>query len=130
MKHNTAHVNGRRDRRSELGMTLIEIMVVTLIMAMMSAGIAVAVMNHLETARKNTAKTTVKTLKTASNLYMMQNPGSCPDFETLLGAGMIEQNTEQTDPWKTPYFFECSDEKLDIFSAGKDRREGTNDDIR
>jgi prepilin-type N-terminal cleavage/methylation domain-containing protein len=129
-KRKTMKRNRRRAKAQE-GMTLIEIMVVSLIMAMMSAGIAVAVMKHLEDARGNTAKTTVKTLMTASNLFLMQNPGECPSFETLLNEGMIERNTEQADPWKTPYFIVCNDNaELDIFSAGKDKREGTDDDIR
>lgn len=122
--------NRKRKTTGMEGMTLIEIMVVTLIMAMMSAGIAVAVMRHLETARRDVAKTAVRTLKTASNLFLMQNPGECPGIERLIAEGMIEPNTEQKDPWKTPYFFNCTDDGVEIFSAGKDKQEGTDDDIR
>ena len=119
----------KRNAKGMEGMTLIEIMVVTLIMAMMSAGIAVAVMKHLETARRDVAKTAVRTLRTATNLFMMQNPGECPSIERLIEDGMIEPNTEKVDPWKTPYFIQCEGETTSIFSAGKDKQEGTDDDI-
>ena len=59
----------RRNRQS--GITLIEIMVVTLIMALVMGTIAIGAMKHLETARKETAKREIKTIKTAAKMFQM-----------------------------------------------------------
>lgn len=130
MKAKLKNRNSGITTERQIGMTLIEIMVVTLIMALISSGIAVAVMNHLVTVRKETAKTDIKALKTAAQIYYMQNQEECPNVDLLVAEGMIEDDTRRVDPWSTPYFFECADSKISVFSAGPDKREATEDDIR
>lgn len=127
--HRDSHSQRSRAPRQQ-GMTLIEIMVVTLIMALISTGIAVAVMNHLVTVRKETAKTDIRALKTAAKIYAIQTPGTCPDIDTLVAEGMIEDDTRRADPWETPYIFECSGSKVAVYSAGPDKQDGTEDDVR
>ena len=130
MTANIEHRKRQAAAQHQQGMTLIEIMVVTLIMALISSGIAVAVMNHLTTVRKETAKTDIRALKTAAKIYAIQSQGECPSIEILVAEGMIEDDTRRADPWNTPYIFDCADAKIAVFSAGPDKLEGTEDDIR
>jgi prepilin-type N-terminal cleavage/methylation domain-containing protein len=130
MKKRLGKMTTKQNEDAQSGMTLIEIMVVTLIMALISSGIAVAVMHHLDEARKLTAQSEVKTLRSAARLYLAQNPRKCPTVEILLEEGIIEDDTRTVDPWETPYIFHCSDSKVVAASAGPDKIEGTEDDLR
>ena len=110
-------------------MTLIEIMVVTLIIALMSGGIAVAAIKYFEGVKKDIAKTDVKTLKTAVGVYALRGGERCPSLESLLEEEIIESDTRLEDPWKTPFVIDCEGPRPTVFSAGPDKEAGTEDDI-
>ena len=123
--------NKRKKRRiKQSGMTLIEIMVVTLIIALMSTGVAVAVINVFDDTKLDIARGDVKTLKTAVKLYSLRSSSACPSVEDLVEEEIIEPDTRREDPWETQYIIECAGSRADVFSAGPDKTSGTEDDIR
>jgi hypothetical protein len=52
---------------------------------------------------------------------------SCP--RTPLDLNEYMNNKNLLDPWGTTYQFYCTDNHLDVLSAGEDRRFGTGDDV-
>ena len=117
--------------RSQLGMTLIEIMIVVIIMAMIATGVAVAVMPQLEKSRIKTAKTDVAALRAAVQLYLAETPGKCPSVEDLKSERLLDQGKRTTDPWDKDFIITFPDgEDPDVYSMGPDMQEGSEDDIR
>ena len=116
---------------AELGMTLIEIMIVVIIMAMNATGVAVAVMPQLEKSRIKTAQTDVAAIRSAVQLYLAETPGKCPSIEDLKSERLLDQAKRTTDPWDKEFVITCPDgEDPDVYSMGPDMQEGTEDDIR
>ena len=112
------------------GMTLIEIMIVVIIMALIATGVAVAVMPRLRKAEIKTAETDVQAIRTAVQLYMAENKGNCPSMEDLKGE-YLDKSKRTTDPWDKEFTINCADgEDPDVYSSGPDKQEGTEDDIR
>ncbi|MDJ0763745.1 MAG: type II secretion system protein GspG [Myxococcota bacterium] len=122
-----------RKRRyvAEQGMTLIEIMIVVIIMAMIATGVAVAVIPRLEKARVDSAKSDVAAIRTAVQLYLAENPGKCPSIDDLKTERYLDQGKRTTDPWDKDFLISCSEgDDPDVFSMGPDMQEGTEDDVR
>jgi general secretion pathway protein G len=117
-------------RRSELGLTLIEIMIVVIIMAMIATGVAVAVMPRLEKARVEQTKSDVAALRTAVQLYMAENAGACPSVDDLKNERYIDKDKRTVDPWEKDFIVNCVDGDAEVFSMGPDGQEGTEDDVR
>ncbi len=121
----------RREKRIEQrGMTLIEIMVVIIIMAMIATGVSVAVMRQSIEAKKRTAKTDVMGFGTAAMLYVIQNSGECPDTGQLIEGGYLNPKTRTRDPWNQEFSISCDGDEIDVISSGPDKLPGTEDDIR
>jgi general secretion pathway protein G len=118
-------------RAAQTGMTLIEIMIVVIIMAMIATGVAVAVMPQYEKSQINAAKTDVAAIRNAVNLYRLDNPGECPSsVDDLVTEEVLDKNTRTVDPWKSEFVINCSaGEEPDVLSLGPDMQEGTEDDI-
>jgi general secretion pathway protein G len=113
------------------GMTLIEIMIVVIIMAMIATGVAVAVIPRLEKARIDTAKSNVSAIRTAVQLYLAENANKCPSMDELLNERYLDKGKSTRDPWDREFTITCQPgEDPDVFSAGPDGQEGTEDDVR
>ncbi len=114
-------------RTRRLGMTLIEIMLVVVIMAMIASAVAYAVLPMGDDANKKLARQGVLSLTNVAEMYTMQHPAEgCPaleDLRPLLGRG-----SSLEDPWGTRYALLCEDTPV-ARSAGPDREHGTADDI-
>ncbi|MCP4599949.1 MAG: prepilin-type N-terminal cleavage/methylation domain-containing protein [Proteobacteria bacterium] len=116
---------------AEGGMTLIEIMIVVIIMAMIATGVAVAVLPRLEKARIDSAKSDVAAIRTAVQLYLAENPGKCPSMEDLKDEKYLDKGKRTTDPWEKEFTINCVEgDDPDVFSMGPDMQEGTEDDVR
>ncbi len=111
------------------GMTLIEIMIVVIIMAMISSGVAIAVMKNLKDAQIKQTKTDVRAVRTAAFLFRANQPRKCPDVRQLREEGYLEKNAREKDPWDTDFVVNCSDLEIDVYSFGPDLEEHTDDDI-
>ncbi len=121
-------------RRGQRGMTLIEIMVVVTIMALMATAVSVSVVKVMDNARENTAKTDIKSLAQALDMYYMTE-GEYPNQSEGIGAaaGYLSGGKIKDDPWNTPYYYQNpgrrNSDGYDVCSSGPDKREGTEDDI-
>jgi len=116
---------------AERGMSLIEIMIVVIIMAMIATGVAVAVIPRFQASQIDAAKTDVAAIRTAAQLYMVQNPGKCPTVEDLKTERYLDKNKRLVDPWDKEFVINCDGDSgdLEVFSTGPDMQEGGDDDI-
>ncbi|HEY8428331.1 MAG TPA: type II secretion system protein [Sandaracinaceae bacterium] len=118
-------------RRRRAGMTLVEIMIVVIIMALIATGVAVAVMPQLERAKIRDTQTGVAAVRGAAEMYLADSPGNdCPSVEDLVEGGFLNRNTRTTDAWDNEFSIECDGTDVIVTSAGPDGQMGTEDDIR
>lgn len=122
------------------GFTLIEMMVVVVIIALLSALLVPRIMGRPDEARLAKAKQDVIALETALDLYRLDN-GFYPT--TLQGLKALVQKPTQTpipknykkggyikrlpnDPWGHPYQYRYPGQMLevDVFSLGRDGKPG------
>lgn len=135
----------RRVRRScgKRAFTFIEIMMVVLIIGMLAAIVMPRMAHQAEKARIAKAKAEMTGFATALNLYEM-DLGEFPTTDQGLDAlvhrpsDVDESKWEKRldsvpkDPWGSAYIYRCPGENgddYDLFSAGHDKKEGTDDDI-
>lgn len=131
--------------RKEDGFTLLEIMLVVMIIALL-AGSAIYMMGgNLGYAQSVRVKTDIQNLTTQLKLYQAMN-GFLPTTEQGLQALSKRPDTDPkptqwrvlmdrvpVDPWQQPYIYENpgkhNPDSFDLYSAGPDRKPGTDDDI-
>ncbi|MCA9602391.1 MAG: type II secretion system protein GspG [Myxococcales bacterium] len=126
-----ARLRARRHRRLSRreGMTLIEIMVVVIIMAMIAAAVGVAVFPMFGKAKIKQAKTDTKTLQSAVELFLVNGGEGCPTVDDMLQSGELKKGTNTEDPWGTAFQINCEGDDVTVTSAGPDKQFGTEDDI-
>jgi general secretion pathway protein G len=105
--------------QAERGMTLIEIMIVIIIMAMIATGVSLAVMKQLDKSRIKDAKMGACTIRSAVQLYLAENPNKCPSLEDLTG-GYLDSKKRVQDPWNQDYVIECDGDEPAVYSLGSD----------
>jgi general secretion pathway protein G len=118
--------------RSQLGMTLIEIMVVVAILGLLAGAFTVAYFKYFRESKKKIAVQAIESVEQAVQLYMLENNGECPtDLADLRKEKYLKRSPK--DPWGEDFVFKCPGEQntegADIFSKGPDKQEGTDDDI-
>lgn len=130
------------------GMTLIEIMVVLAIMGVIMALVGVNVMDRLAKAKVQAAGAQIKTFEDALEQYHLDNdayPSTEQGLEALVvkpSSGRIPKNYPSKgylkggkvpkDPWGEEYTYYSpgtQGHEYEIYSKGKDRQEGTEDDV-
>ena len=121
--------------RSQLGITLLEIMIVLAIIGLVMAFlVGPRIMRMFSDSKESLAKTEVKTLAFQNYVeWTTKNPGkSCPgNIGELAKLG----NKNAKDPWGTDYQMKCAGKgapagvPFGIVSAGADKQFGTKDDI-
>lgn len=127
------------------GFTLLEIMLVVMIIALLAGSAIFFLGDNLGIAQETRVKGDLQTISTSLMVYQGVN-GTLPSTEQGLKALVTRPDSEprptswrQTlkevplDPWKRPYMFESPGQKnpdnYDLFSAGKDGKPRTADDI-
>ncbi len=113
----------------ELGMTLIEIMIVVVIMASIATAVAVSVMKQKEIADYKLARIEVAAIGAAIDLSRLNGYRDCPTARWLIDEDYLRDCSPE-DPWGTDYVIRCDGQDIDVYSAGPDGAEGTEDDIR
>lgn len=108
---------------AQRGMTLIEIMIVIIIMAMIATGVSLAVVKQLDKSRIKDARMGACTVRSAVQLYMADHPRQCPSLEDLTD-GYLDSKKRVQDPWNQDYTIECESDDPDVYSAGPDGEGG------
>jgi general secretion pathway protein G len=117
-------------RLRQQAMTLTEIMIVIIIMAMIAAAVGAAVIPKLNQAKVSTARTDAQAVRSAVEGYMMANTtNDCPTIDELLEQGELRRGSRTTDPWNNAFKIECTRDGADVTSAGPDGEWGSDDDI-
>lgn len=133
------HLARPRRNAASRGMTLVEIMVVVVIIALVTGVVGVAVFGRLEKARRDVAKTQLRTLSDALELYklsMRQYPGTAEGLGALTQPKGGEKpfiNSLPKDPWGNDYVYifpgQHNSGSFDLMSYGADGVQGGDDDI-
>ncbi len=130
----TAASNRRRSRLRQLGMTLLEIMIVLAILALvMGLLVGPQVMKLFTEGKGDIARAGVKKLAYESYPQWASRPantGKCPTVQQL-----AEYGGSVKDPFGEEYVIKCNDLPagavgIAVLSKGEDKREGTGDDIK
>jgi general secretion pathway protein G len=114
----------------QAGMTLIEIMIVVVIMALVATGVGIAVIPQLQKAKIKQSESAVETVRSAVQLYMATNNAECATMQQLIEDKAIDKSKATTDPWDREYRIECDGTEVTVISAGPDGQYETEDDIK
>lgn len=122
----------------ESGFTLLEVMIVLIIVAILSALVAVNVMGRPDEAKVTATKTNISTIQGALKMYRLDN-GAYPTTEQGLKA-LVERPTAPPVPaswtqggylsapaedgWGKPYAYDSDGSVFTIRSLGKDGKPG------
>ncbi|PKN28101.1 MAG: hypothetical protein CVU65_00030 [Deltaproteobacteria bacterium HGW-Deltaproteobacteria-22] len=124
---------GNNTRRRQLGMTLIEIMVVIVIMGMVMGAVTVGVMSYLKKAKKKTTQTQVNRIAATINAEAAEPENKGKDgkamLETLISDGSFKKK-DLSDAWGNEIRVEKVERSFCVYSAGPDENFGTGDDIK
>ena len=121
-----------KDSRSQKGFTLIEIMVVVVIIGLLATLILPRVLGRQEEAYVAKAKSDIRALSSAVQLYKLDTfrfPSTSDGLDVLKtggkdGRGYVDRLP--ADPWGNPYQYLYPGERMefDLFSFGADGRRG------
>jgi general secretion pathway protein G len=113
------------------GVTLVEVLIVLAIMALISGSAVFLVFPELAKAKINTTVLSAQTIKKSVELYKnIDGADGCPTVDDLVNARKLEKG-KTMDPWGSPYRIDCKEnDEIRVTSLGKDKKEGTPDDVR
>ncbi len=125
-----------RRRRTQAGVTLIEMLVVVIIIALFAALVGPSLFKQTDKARVTAARVQIRTFESALLQYQADN-GTFPTQEQGLdaAAGPICRKEIPLDPWNHPYVYRYPGEhgdEPDMICYGADGQpggEGVNADI-
>lgn len=120
---------GRRAR--QLGMTLLEIMIVLALLGLVTGAIVAGVIPAFKRGKIKTAKTAMVQMAGVVAQYSTDNDGKCPSVDDLVTASFLSKS-QMKDPWGSSYVIkDCEGpEGAHVVSLGPDKQEGTADDIK
>jgi general secretion pathway protein G len=134
----------RRNVSRRGGFSLIELLLVLVILAILAAVVVPKFTGRSEQAKEAAAKTDIAQMETALDAFEI-DAGRYPAQDEGLGALMVQpQNVTKwrgpylkrevnKDPWDQPYVYRFPGQhnptSYDLFSMGKDQREGGGDDV-
>ncbi len=138
----SGHVRNNTNKNN--GFTLIEVMVVVVILSILAAIVVPKIMDRPEQARITKAKSDIRALEAALNLYRLDNmvypstdqglealvtaPTDAPEPKNWKEGGYLDRLP--ADPWGNAYLYLSpgSHGAIDIYSSGPDVQ-ATDDDI-
>jgi general secretion pathway protein G len=118
-----------RKRRGQSGMTLIEIMIVMVIMALIAAGAGFAIVPQLTKAKIKSTQQDAKAIGAAAEMYLAESNTGCPSVDKLVEAKILNKKNHTKDAWDNEFTIECDEDGPVVRSAGPDGQMGNDDDI-
>jgi general secretion pathway protein G len=127
------------------GFTLIEVMVVVVILSILAAIVVPKIMDRPEQARVTKARSDIRAMEAALNLYRLDNmiypttdqglealvtaPSDTPEPKNWKQGGYLDRLP--ADPWGNTYLYlnPGAHGAIDIYSGGPDMQSQTDDDI-
>jgi general secretion pathway protein G len=109
-------------------MTLIEIMIVMVIMALIAAGAGFAIVPALGKAKIKSTQQDAKAIGAAAELYMAENK-DCPTVQKLIDSRILNKKNHTKDAWDNEFNISCEDDGPVVRSSGPDGQMGNDDDI-
>lgn len=130
----------RQTKLKQLGLTLIEIMVVIVIMAILAAIVVPKIMNRPDQAKKVKVRQDILAIENSMDLYKLDN-GNYPSEEQGIQALVTQPSTEPAatnwnpggylkklpmDPWGHAYHYKNPGvhNEIDIYSFGAENKAG------
>lgn len=121
----------RPEKWNRRGVTLFEVLIVVAILALVSAGVGVAVMKPWIGAQTRTTEANARAIRGAVKAWWLDHDVErCPSVEDLVTTGTLDRDSPRSDAWGEAWRIECHDQEVTVSSSGRDRRVGTPDDIR
>ena len=118
---------------SQVGMTIVELMIVLTIIASIMGVVGFYVFGALDQASIQEARIEINQLQNLVNsYYLSSSPRKFPDSlqDMTEGASPLTKEIPK-DPWGNPYIYKkMSNREFEIFSMGPDGSEGGEDDVR
>jgi general secretion pathway protein G len=121
-------------RNDQSGFTLIELILVTVIIAVLAGMVTLSLRGTATDAKIRAALGDIKTYQSAIDLYALEHNDQFPKTLDALVSGRKKYLRElNEDPWGNPYVYlvpgEHHADSFDIFSMGPDGARGTGDDV-
>jgi len=132
-----AKVNRNRIRRlgraAARGVTLVEVLIVLAIMAIIAGGATALVFPRYKESQVKAAVLSAQEIKKTTQTYieldLSGNSEKCPTVQELVDAKRLEKG-KTDDPWGQPFKIHCDGSDISVSSVGRDRKEGTPDDVK
>jgi general secretion pathway protein G len=126
------------------GFTLVELILVITILGILAGVVTVNIVGSGEKARKNAAKTEIRTIEAAIEMFeihmgrlptedegleaLVVNPDDNPEWS----GPYLKRKQAPRDPWKQDYIYDPEGDRgmnYDLYSPGSDGQADTDDDI-
>jgi general secretion pathway protein G len=117
-------------RAGRRGVTLVEILVVVAIMSIVAAGVSFAVIPKLQQAQRDTTLNNMREIRNAAARWKaLKGADDCPSVSQLKQDKEIDSASKIDDAWGSPYKIQCTEDEIIVTSPGRDKKEGTQDDL-
>jgi len=102
------------------------------IIAMISAGITVAVVKIGNDSKISLTRTNAEALRAAvKTWWQLSSDNTCPTVSMLIADGAIDKGkSTKVDAWGQPWAIKCEENDATVISQGPDKTPDTEDDIR
>jgi general secretion pathway protein G len=120
----------RAARAAARGVTLVEVLIVVAIMSLIATTVVVAVIPKFQGAQNDTALNSAREIRNAVVRWRATRGGDeCPTVAQLRSDKEIDTASKIDDPWGSQFKITCAEDEITVTSPGRDKKEGTADDL-